>query len=172
MHMICMLYSVYVPNSEEKEKLFWWREWAGSCCFHFSRSLALEADAFGVKEPVAGQLKAENKHFSVFGCLFLGFFSQKSGPERSSSVLGDIFYKWFSFLCFRSCHGLFPHKTVPLKLLLLLFSRSSVRQFSITCATKLNDSILNPGRPLTISWRSSRTDGRGKLIKGDKMQET
>lgn len=45
------------------------------------------------------------------------------------------------FICFCSCHGLFPHGSVHLNFLLLLFSRSSVRQLSITYATKFN---LNP----------------------------
>lgn len=40
--------------------------------------LALEADAFGVKEPVAGQPEAENKHFFFNIWLhFLGSFSSK-----------------------------------------------------------------------------------------------
>lgn len=53
--------------------------------------LALEADVFVVKEPVAGQPKAQNKHFfHMFGSLFLGVFLQNSGPERSSSILGEI----------------------------------------------------------------------------------
>lgn len=113
--------------------------------------LALKVDAFAVKEPVAGQPKAENKHFfQTFGCLFLGVFLRKTGPERSSSILGDISYQWFSYLCFCSYCGLFPHKTIPLKFL-LLFSRSSVRQLSIICATKLNYSILNSGKPLPVS---------------------
>lgn len=45
--------------------------------------LALEVDAFAVKEPVAGQPKAENKHFfQMFGCLFWEFFSKKQDQKE------------------------------------------------------------------------------------------
>lgn len=61
--------------------------------------LALEADVFVVKEPVAGQPKAQNKHFfHMFGSLFLGVFLQNSGPERSGSILGEISLKCFSYV--------------------------------------------------------------------------
>lgn len=148
-------YTVYIYSIQWKRQFILMKGMSWKLLFPLQEiavCLALEVNAFAVKEPVAGQPKAENKHFfQMFGCLFLGVFLQKTGPERSSSILGDISYEWFSYLRFCSYHGLFPHKTIPLKFLLLLFSRSSVRQLSITSATKLNYSILNSGNPLPVS---------------------